>query len=54
MLRFESTQYNGDATANYDVEFTPGMTFADLLNEVLGEDNWGDMGLRSMEYPLIL
>lgn len=45
MLRFKSTQYNGDATANYDVVFTPGMTFAGFLNEVLGKDNWGDIHL---------
>ena len=34
MIKFIHTQYNGDATSNYDIEFPEGMTIKEFIKQV--------------------
>ena len=49
MIKFIHTQYNGDATSNYDIEFPEGMTIKEFVTQVRKEhpNEWfGDFYLN--------
>ena len=38
MIKFIHTQYNGDATSTYDIEFPEGMTIVEFITQVRKEN----------------